>query len=90
MNVLQVSFQQAATPEGLRGRVNATMKFLTFGVAPVGSLLGGVLATSAGLRTTLWTAAAGLVFSMVLLRFSPLRGMRDLPAGQLVSGSTRA
>lgn len=89
MNVLQVSFQQAATPESLRGRVNATMKFLTFGVAPLGSLLGGVLATSTGLRATLWTAAAGLVFSMVLLRFSPLRQIRDLPAGQLVSGSTR-
>ncbi|GLY63868.1 MFS transporter [Amycolatopsis taiwanensis] len=89
MNVLQVSFQQATTPEGLRGRLNATMKFLIFGVAPLGSLLGGVLATSTGLRTTLWIAAAGLMFSMVFLVFSPLRRMRDLPAGRLVSGSTR-
>lgn len=33
-NILQVSFQQSATPERLRGRVNATMRFLIFGVAP--------------------------------------------------------
>jgi MFS family permease len=79
MNVLQVSFQQVMTPGRLRGRVNATMKFLIFGVAPLGSLLGGVLATVAGLRATLWTSAAGVAVATAALTFSPLARMRSLP-----------
>jgi predicted MFS family arabinose efflux permease len=78
-NVLAVSFQQAVTPEGLRGRMSATMRFLMLGATPLGSLLGGVLATTAGLRATLWVAAIGVLGSAGWLGLSPLRKMRELP-----------
>jgi MFS family permease len=78
-NVHSVSFQQAVTPEGLRGRMSATMGFLMLGATPVGSLLGGVLATALGLRATLWVAAIGVLGAAGWLLLSPLRKMRELP-----------
>jgi MFS family permease len=78
-NVLQVSFQQAVTPERLRGRVNATLRFVMFGMTPIGSLLGGVLASTLGLRTTLWIAGGGVAAAGAWLVCSPLLTMRVLP-----------
>lgn len=77
LNIVQVSFQQARCPAGLLGRLNATMMVVVVGAIPVGSLLGGVLAELAGLRATLWTAAAMVVLSALWLL--PLAGLRDLP-----------
>lgn len=82
LNVHQVSFQQAATPERLRGRVTATMRFLVFGTAPLGSLLAGVVATTAGLRATLWVSTCGVLTAAAWLVFSPLRAMRTLPTAE--------
>ncbi|WP_020668750.1 MFS transporter [Amycolatopsis nigrescens] len=79
LNVLSVSFQQTVTPERLRGRVNATSRVLMLGAIPVGSLLGGLLATAAGFHAALWVAAAGNFASAGWLLFSPVRRMRDLP-----------
>ncbi|KAA9164998.1 MFS transporter [Amycolatopsis acidicola] len=78
-NILQVSFQQAVTPENLRGRVNATMRFTIFGMAPLGSLLAGIVAETAGTRASLWIAAAGLTLAGLRLLCSPMRRLRRLP-----------
>jgi MFS family permease len=80
-NVAQVSFRQAITPRPLLGRMNATMRFLVWGTMPVGALIGGVLATQFGSRDALWIAAVGSLFSPIWVIASPLRRMRDLPAG---------
>ena len=52
-NINQVSLRQAITPERMQGRMNATMRFLVWGTIPIGSLIGGVLATVIGLRETI-------------------------------------
>jgi hypothetical protein len=44
--VNQVSVRQAVTPERLRGRMIATVRFLNFGTMPLGTMLGGALGTS--------------------------------------------
>ncbi|NIH85976.1 MFS transporter [Amycolatopsis granulosa] len=79
LNVHQLSYRQAVTPEWLQGRVAATSTFLYFAPGPAGSLLAGVLATTAGLRGTLWLAGAGVAASALWLVCSPLRRMRRLP-----------
>lgn len=79
INIIAVSFQQSVCPEHLLGRVNATMKFLVWGAIPIGSLIGGVLATWTGTRDAMWVAAVGFFLSAFWLVLSPLRGMRDLP-----------
>ena len=43
-NVTQGSYRQAITPERLQGRMNSVMRFIVWGVIPLGTLLGGVLA----------------------------------------------
>ncbi len=40
-----LSLRQAITPDRLLGRMTATMRFLTVASAPLGSLVGGALAT---------------------------------------------
>jgi MFS family permease len=78
-NVTQVSFRQAITPERMQGRMNATMRFVVWGTIPIGALLGGALATTLGLRETIWIGAIGSLFAFVPLLFSPLRSLREMP-----------
>jgi len=80
-NVTQVSFRQALCPERLLGRMNATMRFLVWGTMPIGGLLGGALGSTVGVRTTLFITAAGGCLSFLWVYLSPLRRMRELPAG---------
>ncbi len=80
-NVNQVSFRQVLCPDRLLGRMNATMRFIVWGTMPIGGVMGGILGSTLGLRNTLWVAAAGSMGAVGCLLASPLRGMRDLPAG---------
>lgn len=78
-NVAQVSFRQAICPDRLLGRMNASVRFLVFGTAPVGGLLGGLLGEAVGLRGTVWVAMLGQVAAVTWVLASPLRRLRDLP-----------
>ncbi len=82
-NVNQVSFRQHLCPDRLLGRMNATMRFIVWGVIPIGALIGGVLGTVLGLRTTLWIGSVGSVLSIVWLLASPMRTMRDFPTTEV-------
>jgi len=68
---------QVAIPPNKRGRVMSLYMMAWAGLYPVGSLLGGIAATHAGIRITLGAAAAPLLIAAVALR---LRGgtLRDL------------
>ncbi|HJU24352.1 MAG TPA: MFS transporter [Casimicrobiaceae bacterium] len=75
-----LALRQALTPDRLLGRMTATMRFVTVAVAPLGSLVGGALATAIGLRHTLWVVGSlGIALCLVALRFSPVRLHRTLP-----------
>jgi MFS family permease len=78
-NVNQVSFRQRLCPDRLLGRMNATMRFVVWGVLPIGALIGGLLGATLGLRTTLWIGALGQAFAGVWLLASPMRSLRDFP-----------
>ncbi len=76
-----LSLRQAITPDRLLGRMTATMRFLSVAPAPIGSLVGGVLATAIGLRATLLAVGAlGLVLAAGAMLYSPVRRHRQLPA----------
>ncbi|MDQ2624375.1 MAG: MFS transporter, partial [Actinomycetota bacterium] len=53
-NVAQVSFRQRLCPPPLLGRMNASVRFIVWGVIPFGSLLGGWAGTQFGVVPTLW------------------------------------
>ena len=78
-NVTQVSLRQALCPPRMQGRMNATMRFLVWGTIPVGSLLGAILGTTLGLRTTLFIAAAGGLFAFLPVACSPVWSIRTVP-----------
>ena len=85
-NVNQVSFRQRLCPDRLLGPMNATMRFVVWGVLPIGAILGGVLGSVLGLRPTLWIGAAGEAVAGVWLLASPMRDMRDFPGSLGVNG----
>ena len=78
-NVAQISLRQSITPLAMQSRMNATMRFIVWGTIPIGSLLGGVLATLLGVRVALMIAAFGSFASILFVVFSPLRTLRDMP-----------
>jgi len=78
-NVNQWSLRQAVTPDHLQGRVTASHRFLVYGAYPLGSLLGGLLATALGLRPALVVCAAGALLGPLWAIASPLRSLREPP-----------
>ncbi|MFJ2590556.1 MFS transporter [Streptomyces sp. NPDC087538] len=81
VNVTVMAVREAVTPDGMQGRVAATITFAGMGLTPVGSLLGGFLAQEWAPRTALLVTAAGLMVSPALMALSPLARLgRTLPA----------
>ena len=75
-----LSLRQSVTPDRLLGRVTSTMIFLSIAMAPVGSIVGGLMGTAFGLRATIAVSGVGgLLLALALVRFSPLMGMKKLP-----------
>jgi MFS family permease len=81
-NIQQVSLRQAITPERLQGRMNASMRFLVWGTIPVGSLVGGALATGFGVRTALFVGAGFGFLGILPVILSPLRRLREFPGSE--------
>jgi Na+/melibiose symporter-like transporter len=79
-NVVSGSFRQVYCPPGMRGRIAMTSRFISFGIWPVGSLLGGVLGTVFDVRTALFILAGGNAISGSWLFIGPLKRGRDLPS----------
>jgi MFS family permease len=78
-NITQLSFRQAITPERLQGRMNSVMRFIVWGVMPLGALLGGALATWFGLRSAIWVGAIGMSLAVLPVLLSPVRTLREMP-----------
>lgn len=78
-NITQVTLRQTITPDRLLGRMNATMRFIVWGVMPIGALLGGFLGDYHGLRETLLVTAVGGSLAVLWPLFSQVRGLRETP-----------
>ena len=78
-NITQLSFRQAITPERLQGRMNSVMRFIVWGVMPLGSLIGGALASWVSLRFAIWVGAIGMSLAVLPVLLSPVRTLRELP-----------
>jgi hypothetical protein len=78
-NIQQVSLRQAICPPRLQGRMNASMRFLVWGTIPLGSLTGGAIAATAGLRAALFVGAIGGFLAILPIALSPISSLRELP-----------
>jgi MFS family permease len=78
-NVHLATLTQTVTPREILGRINSVIRFLTWGTMPVGALLGGWLGSVIGIRATLAVTAVGFVVSLLLVLFSPIATLKELP-----------
>lgn len=78
--VPQASLRQALVPDRVLGRVNASWRFLVFGVQPLGALLGGALGSAVGPRAALVLSGVGVLAGCLWAVRSPLRTLRQVPA----------
>lgn len=77
-NVAQISLRQQLCEDRLMGRMNASVRFVTWGVMPFGALAGGALGEMIGLRATLWVATFGGLGAVCWLLASPARTLHRL------------
>ena len=78
-NVNAMSLRQAITPAGMRGRMNATVRFVSWGTIPVGYTVGGFLGGVIGMHNAIWVGAIGAVVSFVPVALSPIRRIHSMP-----------
>ena len=71
--VQELSLRQRRAPEEVLGRVNAAMQMLFRGMMPVGALLGGLLADTAGITATMTGAGILMTLSAAILVGVPWR-----------------
>lgn len=71
--VNSVSLRQRLATSEMQGRLHATFAVLTRGAQPIGSILGGVIASVIGLSLTLVVSEVGMLMAVLFLLRSPLR-----------------
>jgi MFS family permease len=82
------SIEAALIPDRLRARVTGAYLAVNYGVRPLGSIFGGLLASVIGLRPTLWIVTAGAVLGVLWLLPAPVSRLRTLPdAAEQAPGS---
>ena len=85
-NINQVSLRQAITPERIQGRMNATMRFLVWGTIPIGSIIGGIVATLIGARGAVIVGGVLGCFAFVPILFSSVRSLQRIPSPEPAEG----
>jgi MFS family permease len=78
-NIVQVSYRQAICPPRLQGRMNSVMRFIVWGTIPIGTLVGGALGSTIGLRETIVVGAVGGGLAVLWIVLSPQRHLREMP-----------
>lgn len=79
-NIMQLSMRQRVCPPRLLGRMNASIRFVVWGVMPLAALASGFLAEHLGLIAVIWIGTAGSFLAAAPVVLSPLLGMRTLPS----------
>jgi predicted MFS family arabinose efflux permease len=85
--ILATSLRQSLLPNAVLGRVGATFSAVGGGAAVAGALIGGALGQTLGMRETLFLAIGGLLIGPTIGALSPLRRVREMPAGDGEQGT---
>ncbi|MDQ7905176.1 MFS transporter [Phytohabitans sp. ZYX-F-186] len=76
--ITSITMRQTITPSRMRGRVNASFRFVTIGVIPIGAVGAGLLGDWIGLHNALYVSAIGTPLALLWLIFSPVPKVRTL------------
>ncbi len=78
LSVITRTYRQQNSPPEMLARVMATVRFVSWGVIPLGGLLAGWSAGVAGPHRAVWLLVPVVAISPVVLNFSPLRHAREI------------
>ena len=78
VNVLNVTLRQRLTPNDLLARMTAAVRMVVWGTIPIGSVLGGTIATLAGFRPLLFVAAIGSLAGVIPLLVAGVNSLREV------------
>jgi len=78
-----ISLRQAVIPAQILGRASASLDFVGEGAAPIGALVGGIIATLIGARWTWLLGAVGILAGSLWLIFSPVRRLHSYHPSEL-------
>jgi predicted MFS family arabinose efflux permease len=78
-DVVAMSIRQASVDDRALGRVGASFHTLAMGFLLAGTLIGGVLGETIGLRWALVVGGVGGLLAIAILWFSAVRGMAEVP-----------
>lgn len=78
LSILTRTHRQTVTPPELLPRVMATVRFISWGAIPFGSLTAGIVATWAGNRGAFWMICALTLLTPLAFWAGPIRRRRDL------------
>lgn len=78
-NINQVSLRQALAPSAMAGRMNATMRWFVWGTMPIGSLIGGLIGETLGLRAAILIGGVGASLAFIPLLFGPVWKIKKMP-----------
>lgn len=78
-NMVQVTARQRLCPPRLLGRMNASIRFVVWGIMPLAALLAGWLGSTLGAHSTLWIGAVAQACSALPFLFSSYGDRQALP-----------
>ncbi|MCP2303143.1 MFS transporter [Actinokineospora globicatena] len=78
-NINLRSYRAAITPDALQGRMNASIRMVVMGIAPLGGVFGGLLGGWLSITSSLVVISAGILLSAAIVFFSPIRKVRAIP-----------
>ena len=78
-NIMQLTMRQRVCPPRLLGRMNASIRFVVWGVMPLAALAAGYVGGKLGLVPAMWLGVAVSLLAVVPVLFSPLPGNAQTP-----------
>ncbi|MBM7494330.1 MFS family permease [Micromonospora luteifusca] len=77
-SLLARSFRQMTAPRHLLARITATVRFVSWGVLPIGAVGGGALGQLMGIRSAIWVICIALLFTPLPLMLLSVRKLQQL------------
>nr|WP_286365235.1 MFS transporter [Geobacillus thermoleovorans] len=77
-SIARMTVQQIILPSHIRGEISGVMMMITWGMIPLGSMVGGLVSDILGLRTVLILAGILLIFSNFWMINSDIRKYRNI------------
>jgi MFS family permease len=81
-NVIRGAWRNRYVPEAMVARQVTTAQVVNYGTMPLAGLVAGWLGSGLGLRPTIAVMAGVHALACLAMLWSPVRGLRDLPAAQ--------